>query len=379
MKSEEEHLDRMVDLLLCELVGEEAPPDVRARLRGATEGLPVRGRFQARPAPVLAALKSARRSKAPAIAIAALVTLLAAAGVMIQLGRISAARSPLLTEFSGTVDRPAGPLAAGESLSTESLTKALLTYRDGTVVELGSDTTIVVKARSIWDRSKGIELVKGGFEAEIAPQPEGKPFRLESRDARAEVVGTRLSFHRDTDRSRLEVTEGAVRFVPRSRESGVLVEAGFFAEAGSSGLRHGEIAPPPVPGITRFTLMNADTDEPIREAPLANGEKIALSSLPTKRINIRADFEGEPPVSVTIDLRRNHHENPTGLAGPTTKVQRHAPYFVAGNHWADGRPEDCAAWTPPTGFYQLSAEATYADADKQALSKVLSIRFSITP
>ena len=194
-----------------------------------------------------------------------------------------------------------------------------------------------------------------------------------SVDARAEVVGTRLSFHLNEDRSRLEVSEGAVRFVPRVGGREVLVESKYFAESGRSGFRHEKI---PVPGILRFTLMNAETDHPIREQALIPGETIFLSSLPTKKINIRADYEGDPPDSVKISIRR-HLDNPTGLPPHASKAQDQPPYFVAGDHWADGRPEDCAAWTPPAGLYHLSAEAVYADAEKQALSEPLKITFTV--
>jgi hypothetical protein len=196
---------------------------------------------------------------------------------------------------------------------------------------------------------------------------------ISSSDAHAQVVGTRLSLHINDDRTRLEVSEGAVHFVPKNVGSKVLVKAKHFAEAGKSGFRHEKI---PVPGITRFTLMNAETDQPIREQALIPGETIYLSSLPTKKINIRADFEGDPPDSVKLSIRR-HFDNPTGLPPHASKAHDHPPFFVAGDHWADGRPDDCAAWTPPSGLYHLTAEAVYADADKQAISKPLKITFQI--
>lgn len=197
---------------------------------------------------------------------------------------------------------------------------------------------------------------------------------LETRDAQAEVVGTTLSLDRNAGRSRLEVSHGAVRFICQNGEGNVLVESGSFAEAGGTGFRDGKIVTPPRRGITSFTLMNADTDKPLRAEPLANGEKISLSSLPTHNLNIRADYEGDPPESVKIAIHR-HMGNPTGLEPHTLEPQRHPPFFVAGDHWADGRPEDCAAWTPPTGFYHLAAEATYPDGEPVP---PLTIRFHFT-
>jgi hypothetical protein len=372
MKPADQH-DRLVDMLLSELLGGESPPDVRARVLEAAEKLPPTPVLQL-PARRLTVVRPARKSRAPILAAAAAVALIAAIGVLLVLQEIANSRTPVLAGFEGTVNRSVGPVRSGQTLGTGPSSKALLRYPDGTVVELGPETTVRVAKRSPWDRSKGLELLTGKLVSEVSPQPAGRPMVLGTRDALAEVVGTALTFERNAGRSRLEVNHGAVRFICQNGEGNVLVDSGGFAEAGATGFRHGKIVTPPRRGITGFTLMNADTDEPLRAEPLVDGDRISLSSLPTRNLNIRADYEGDPPESVTISIRR-HMGNPTGLEPHTSEPHLHPPYFVAGDHWADGRPEDCAAWTPPTGFYHLTAEANYPDGEPVP---PLTIRFHFT-
>ena len=369
--------DRLVDLLLTESVGKQSPPDVRERVLQAVDALPETSTvdFVPRPAPI--PLRSAKRSRVPAFAIAALLALLLGGGFFLQAHRIKMTRTPMLIEASGNVDRGGGAIGPGESLTTGPGSAATLRYQDGTIVMLAADTRVVVMEGTTWDRSKRIRVSSGLVSADVVPQPAGHPLRFVSTDARCEVVGTQLSIQVGSERTRLEVQEGSVRFIGEGGGSRVLVDEGYFAEAGRSGFKHGRIPAPARVGIIGFTLMNAETDMPIRDEPLVSGEVISLSSLPTKKINIRADFEGEPPVSVRINLRRRHG-HPTGLPPHSADLHMHPPYFVAGDHWADGRPEDCAEWTPPLGFYELSAEATYAGDGKSEASRPLGIEFQIS-
>lgn len=369
----DEYQDRLVDLLLSESVGRQEPPDVRSRVMQAVDELPRTGVQLS--APRVLPLPSAKRSKGSVFTIAAIFVLFCVIGAFLQLHRISDARTPVLTAISGTVNRNLGILPVGESLTTGLNSRAVLTYPDGSMVTLSEGTTIKVKANSRWDGSKGLEIVSGRIEAEIAKQVSGRSFLLSTGDGHAEVVGTTFSLGLNDDRTRLEVTEGAVLFLPSELGRKVLVEEGYFAEAGRSGFRHERIS---VVGISRFTLMNADTDLPIRVEALVDGETISLSSLPTTNINIRADFEGEPPASVNIGLTR-HDGGPTGLPSHASQAHEHPPFFVAGDHWADGRPDDCTAWTPRPGSYLLKAEAFYHDDRQKTPGTPLKIEIIITP
>jgi hypothetical protein len=302
--------------------------------------------------------------------------LLVAAGGFLFVNHQVAARTPKLTGVLGTVNRETGPIPPGETLRTGSNSSAVIAYSDGSVVELDHDTTLIVRDQSPWSRSKEIEIVSGKVTAKVARQREGRQMTFSSDDARAEVVGTKLSFQSNDGVSRLEVTEGAVRFVPRSGGAAVLVRSGLFAESGKSGFRSGRIEAPTMHGITRFTLMNAETNQPIRNGALVDGATISLASLPTRKINIRADFEGATPNSVKIDVVRSDGEA-TGLPAHVARAQKYPPFFAAGDYWSEGRPEDCRAWTPRSGVYYISAKAEYSEYGEKSYSKVLEMKFQI--
>ena len=119
--------------------------------------------------------------------------------------------------------------------------------------------------------------------------------------------------------------------------------------------------------------MNADSDEPLREAPLANGETLSLASLPTRNINIRADYEGEAPAVVRIQITRDDGKE-TGIRSFASDDQTKPPFFAAGDFWAEGRPNDCREWTPQLGRYRISADASYG-GDR---AKPLEMEFRIT-
>lgn len=378
MKSED-HRDHFIDMLLWELVGHETPPDLRERVLAAIDRTPQPRRIPRRRMRLEPVRPRPRRtSRLPSLLAVAVVMLLAIGGGALYLREISADCTPVLTEVTGEVNRSAGALVPGESLSTGPLSGALITYRDGSTIELSSETTLEVIERSPWDRSREIRLASGRVDAVVTPRRKRAPMVFTSADARAEVVGTRLSFLVEEGRTRLEVAEGEVRFVSQSDETApVLVKAGFFAAAGASGLESGMIDSQLSRGITRFTLMDAESDLPIREEALRDRETISLAALPTRKINIRAEFEGSPPASVRIrTIRQDGAE--TGLAASTSAVQHYPPFFVAGDHWADGRPSDCREWTPRPGIYHLVAEAVYSGDSDGDTPAPLSIELRFT-
>ncbi len=374
MNSEDQR-DQLIDMLLREVVGGETPPDVRERVLRAAVSLSAQPLRPRRRAPVrrYVAPRPAARSRAPFYAVAALFTALVVATGMIYVRGIASSRTPVVTHSSGSVNRDEGALRPGESVSTGAESQAELTYPDGTVIELAAETTLRIAAGSWNDRSKKLELVTGRIVAEVMPQAPDHPMVLSSEGADAEVVGTKLSLEHDENGTRLEVTEGAVRFIPSAGGAALLVQAGLFAEADKAGIRSGEINPRLRKGIVRFTLMNADSDEPLREAPLTDGDVLSLASLPTPNINIRADYEGEAPTSVRIRITREDGQ-PTGIRPFASDDQTKPPFFAAGDFWAEGRPNDCREWTPQPGHYRISADASY-DVDR---GKPLEMGFRIT-
>ncbi|MGV3556945.1 PKD domain-containing protein [Larkinella arboricola] len=109
-------------------------------------------------------------------------------------------------------------------------------------------------------------------------------------------------------------------------------------------------APSAGPSVVGFTLMNADTDQPIRI--ITSGEELNLATLP-RNLNIRANTNPATVGSVKMVL-----------SGQQTRTQTEtgAPYALFGDK--DG---DYNNWTPALGNYTLTGTAyTGASASGQA-------------
>ncbi|RAJ97401.1 putative secreted protein (Por secretion system target) [Larkinella arboricola] len=122
------------------------------------------------------------------------------------------------------------------------------------------------------------------------------------------------------------------------------------------------VAPGPSagPSVVSFSLMNADTDQPIRT--LINNEVINLATLP-RNLNIRANTSPATVGSVRMVLsgQQKHTQTETG-----------APYAL----WGD-KDGDYNNWTPALGTYTLTGTAyTGASASGQA-GTPLTISFRV--
>jgi ferric-dicitrate binding protein FerR (iron transport regulator) len=120
---------------------------------------------------------------------------------------------------------------------------AVVTYPDGTRLELGPETQIrdVVETRG-----KRLGLLRGVLTAHVRKQPQDQPMIVSTPHGEAKVVGTILKLLVDPASSRLEVKEGKVRLTRSSDEKSVDVAGGYFAVAG----RGGELSARPLAGIT---------------------------------------------------------------------------------------------------------------------------------
>jgi ferric-dicitrate binding protein FerR (iron transport regulator) len=116
---------------------------------------------------------------------------------------------------------------------------ALISFGDGTQARLGPDALIsgVVSQRDAFT-GKHLTLERGELDARVAPQPPGLPMLIATAQADARVVGTRLLVTAAPGATRLEVTEGIVRFL-HPNGSSVSVEAGY-----SSVSEFGALTPP---------------------------------------------------------------------------------------------------------------------------------------
>lgn len=362
-------------MLLREAVGGESPPDVlekvlRAVSTDATAPKRVRG------ARSLVTLPSARPSRTPIFAIAAILALAAICLGFMHFQRIADHRTPTLSAFTGSVNRAVGKLHSGDIIKTGPDSTATLRYQDGTQVTLDPSSSITISKLSLTNQSKALSVTIGGLHADVAPQGSEYPMTLVSAHAHAIVVGTKLSFSASPTRTRLEVSEGEVRFEPKNENKPIKVITGEFAEADQ--LRRsisGLITPPSKGSITGFTLFNADTDQAIHLDPVKSGQTISLSSLPTKRISLRAEFIGEKPFNVLFAAIRLDGKG-TGLK--RLVPQHYAPYFLAGDFSENQRPTDCRPWTPKPGTYRISAIPSFRTNNAQESGESHSIEITFT-
>ena len=119
----------------------------------------------------------------------------------------------------------------------------------------------------------------------------------------------------------------------------------------------------PGTGVDSFTLINADTNQPIPGFdPLLPDAVLNLALLPTRNLNIVANASWAEVGSVRFELNGDvdyHLEN-------------EAPYALAGDSSGDYR-----AWTPPVGEYILTA-VPYSGAEAQGSSGAAhTVRFVV--
>ncbi|SNC77527.1 Por secretion system C-terminal sorting domain-containing protein, partial [Hymenobacter gelipurpurascens] len=114
--------------------------------------------------------------------------------------------------------------------------------------------------------------------------------------------------------------------------------------------------------VVSFTLINADSDQPIRQ--LVANDVLNLATLPTKNLNIRANTSPTSVGSVTFVL-----------SGAVSKTQTEtaAPYALfadaGGNYYA---------WTPPLGSYSLKATPYSGGSGSGTAGTALTLAFSVT-
>ncbi|HCN78325.1 MAG TPA: hypothetical protein DIT13_14160 [Verrucomicrobiales bacterium] len=142
------------------------------------------------------------------------------------------------------------PLSEGDLIQTRTGGAIVSFAGEDTRFDLGADAR--VRVRSLRGR-KEFQLLSGTVSAEVAPQRRGAMLWL-TDDARAEIVGTKFTLAAAGWFTRLDVTEGAVRFSRHGDSEPTLVKAEQFAAAdvqgttGACSIDEFETAPWSVPG-----------------------------------------------------------------------------------------------------------------------------------
>ena len=112
--------------------------------------------------------------------------------------------------------------------------------------------------------------------------------------------------------------------------------------------------------ITGLTLINADTDQPI--GPLTDGMTLDLASLPTRRLNVRA--EPLPAVVGSVRFRLD--------AKARYRTETGEPYALAGDTRGDYNP-----WTPAAGAHALTATPYTGPKATGTAGTPLTVRFTV--
>ncbi len=118
------------------------------------------------------------------------------------------------------------PLLSGQGVRAAGKgSSAVLCFLDGTRIELGADTSL----RDLGGKVKGGFLDQGMLAADVVKQAAGSPAVFRTPQARAEVLGTRLTLAVSPGSTRLDVSQGRVRLVRERDGASVDVTPGYFA------------------------------------------------------------------------------------------------------------------------------------------------------
>jgi hypothetical protein len=111
--------------------------------------------------------------------------------------------------------------------------------------------------------------------------------------------------------------------------------------------------------VSRLILVNAETDQDIKT--LKNGDVIDLSTLPTRKLNIRAVVHPDTVGSVVFNLNNRYIVR-----------ENLAPYAIGGDIKGDYR-----YWTLPTGKHTLTATPYSKTYGKGTKGKTHSVTFTV--
>lgn len=114
--------------------------------------------------------------------------------------------------------------------------------------------------------------------------------------------------------------------------------------------------------VTSFTLINADTDQPMAGySALTNGATLDLSKLPTKRMNVRANVDATTrSVRFAYDANTNY------------RVESGAPFALASDNGGDYAP-----WTPTVGAHTVKATPYTLTGASGTAGTALAVKFNV--
>jgi ferric-dicitrate binding protein FerR (iron transport regulator) len=119
-------------------------------------------------------------------------------------------------------------IRAGTRLETGGAT-VHIKYADSTQLEAAPDAKVGFTAEG---GAKRVALDEGSLKADVARQMNGKPMTIVTPRARVEVVGTHFALSHANNVTRIDMDEGAVKFVRLSDQRAIDVKADQYAMVG---------------------------------------------------------------------------------------------------------------------------------------------------
>jgi glucose/arabinose dehydrogenase len=121
---------------------------------------------------------------------------------------------------------------------------------------------------------------------------------------------------------------------------------------------------PPGPAVVSFTLINADTDQPVPGFdPIPDGAVLSFTTIGTANLSIRANTSPATVGSVRFGLDGN----------PSFATENLAPYALAG----DSTTGDYFPWTPTLGAHTLTGTAFTGSGATGTAGPALTIGFTV--
>lgn len=169
-------------------------------------------------------------------------------------------------------------LRSGEEVRTGEDGFAVVTYADSSRLELNADTSVRLLEEEQGQSAhpgKRIFLVEGVVNANVTPQPEGRPMRLSTRQADLLAPGTRFSSASVMGETRIEMEEGKATLSRKGDLRGIEIRTGTYAVASADLEVYHPVAM--LPASTEPAAVLEESSGPVPGlAPLEQGKLLAV-------------------------------------------------------------------------------------------------------
>lgn len=164
---------------------------------------------------------------------------------------------------------PGQHLFTGDTLVTADGSTLAWRYKDGTLVEVGPETTAQI-AYDLRTRGKLVSMQAGTVLADVAKQAPDRPMLFNTPHAQARVVGTRLRLRVDEQETHLEVEEGKVELTRTRDARSLLVSENQSGVASASELAYEKLRWPTERKDLAFVFEGADHETLARNPATGN-------------------------------------------------------------------------------------------------------------